>query len=227
MLAFRSGAFGTLAAEAENTDGKVAKEIEHMFYARVQSPETLLKASSCEIQEQWGLWQDKTEKNAGMGSNRIRKTITKPIVNGQFDNENTTTEYVLTTKLKTPDGAALEISIAATADGHKAFRVLAESGMIKHRYHFPVAETDLVWEVDMFVKPGEDMMSTVYLPWAKIDLEVPSMDFPLPPFPEGFLDLFDSKVKEPTAEQSAVIEEMQNYLSLPNPHVKEVYKGVL
>lgn len=227
MLSFRSRAFGNLSTEAENTNGKVNKEIEHMFYAKVDSPEALLKATSCEIQEQWGLWQDKTDKNAAMGSNRIRKTITKPITAGEFDNASTKTEFVLTTKIKTPDGAALEISIVATEDGHRAFRLLAESGMIKHRYHFPIPDSQLVWEVDMFVQPGESMYSTKYLPWCKIDLEVPDINTPVPDFPEGFSDAFDSKVKEPTPEQHAVMEEMQTYLSLPNPHLKQIYTEVI
>jgi hypothetical protein len=226
---FRSNAFArqSLAAEADATDGKVSQEIEYMFYARVESPETLLKAASCEIQEQWGLWQDKTDKNAGSGSNRVRKTIAKPIVNGQFDNENTTTQYVMTTKLKRADGTSLEIPLESSEDGLKAFKILAESGMIKHRYLFPIAGTDLKWEVDMFVEPGESIFSTKYLPWAKIDLEVPTKDYPIPALPEGFSDMFDSKVAEPTEEQQAIIAKMKGFLSLPNPHLEEVYKDVV
>lgn len=228
MQTFRSNAFGrVLSTEAENTDGKVSQEIEYMFYARVESPETLLKAISCEIQEQWGLWQDKTEQNAGSGSNRVRKTITKPIVGGEFDNGNSTIQYVMTNKLKLPDGTALETPVEGSEDLLKAFRVLAESGMIKHRYTFPVPGTDLKWEVDMFVEPGESMYSTKYQGWAKIDLEVPSKDFALPPPPPGFTDMFDSKTPNPTPEQSAIIEKMKGYLSLPNPYVKKIYEDVI
>lgn len=229
MQTFRSNAFtrGALATEAENADGKVSQEIEYMFYARVDSPETLLKAVCCEIQEQWGLWQDKTEQNAGSGSNRVRKTITKPIVNGEFDNDNSTTQYVMTTKLKRADGSALEIPLESSEDGLKAFRILAESGMIKHRYRFPIAGTDLTWEVDMFIEPGESMYSTKYVGWAKIDLEVPSKDYPIPAPPEGFADMFDSKVENPTPEQAEIIAKMKGYLSLPNPHVTKVYEDVV
>lgn len=226
MRSFRSNAF-ELSVEEEATDGKVSKEIEHMFYAKVVSPESLLKAASCEIQEQWGLWQDKTEKNAGMGSNRIRKTISIPIVDGQFNNAAKTEQYVLTTKLKTPDGANLEVPLQASEDSFKAFRIMAESGMIKHRYSFPVENSDLVWEVDMFVQPGESHMDSKYIGWAKIDLEVKSKDDPIPPFPHGFSDAFNSQIKEPTPEQQAVIDEMKPFLSLPNPYVKETYPGLV
>lgn len=230
MHTFRSQALTRtqqLSAEAEATDGKASQEIEHMFYARITSPEALLKAVSCEIQEQWGLWQDKTDKNAGSGSNRVRKTITKHIVNGEFDNENSETQYVMTTKLKRADGTSLEIPLESSEDGLKAFRILAESGMIKHRYLFPIPDTELFWEVDAFVEPGESMYSTKYNGWAKIDLEVPNKDYPIPPFPEGFTDAFDSKVANPTPEQQEIIDKMKGFLSLPNPHLTQVYTDVI
>lgn len=228
MRSFRSNAFSglTVSTEAETTDGKVSQEIEYMFYAKVSSPEALMKAACVEIQEQWGLWTDKTDKNAGSGSNRVRKTITKPIVNGEFDNENSTTQYVLTTKLTRADGSRLEIPVEASEGGLKAFRILAESGMIKHRYRFPVPDSDLCWEVDMFVEPGESMYSTKYVGWAKIDLEVPNKDTPIPKLPEGFSDMFDSKVDSPTDEQKEIIEKMKGYLSLPNPFVQQIYTDV-
>jgi hypothetical protein len=227
MRNFRSNAFaGGLATEAEATDGKVSHEIEHMFYARVAGPETLLKALSIEIQEQWGLWQDKTDKNAGSGSNRVRKTIRKMIVGGQFDNTSTETQYVMTTKLKRQDGSSLEIPIESSEDGLKAFRIMAESGMIKHRYTFPTAD-GLKWEVDMFVQPGESMYSTKYHGWAKIDLEVPTADTSLPDMPEGFEDVFNSKVENPSEQQQAVIAEMKKFLSLPNPYIEVVYPDVV
>lgn len=228
MRTFRSNAFaGTLAVEAEAVDGKASKEIEYMFFAKVTSPETLLKALCVEIQEQWGLWVDKTEKNAGCGSNRVRKTITKQIVNGEFDNVNSATSYVMTTKLKRNDGSSLEIPLQSSEDGLKAFRLLADSGMIKHRYRFPIPGTELTWEVDMFIEPGESINSTKYVGWAKIDLEVPSKDHPIPALPEGFTDMFDSKIENPTPEQQEIIDKMQEYMSLPNPHVKHIYADVV
>jgi hypothetical protein len=228
MRRLRSNAFtGKLATEADDTSGKLTAEIEYMFYARVTSPQTLLNALSVEIQEQWGVWQDKTDKNAGSGSNRVRKIIHYPIINGQFDNINKTEQIVHTTKLKRSDGSSLEVSVESTEDALRAFQVLAESGMIKHRYRFPIEGTPLVWEVDMFVEPGQSMHSTKYIDWAKVDLEVPSKDFPVPVLPEGFMDAFNSKIAEPNDIQRQVIEQMQGFISLPNPYVKEVYPDVL
>jgi hypothetical protein len=228
MRTFRSNAFtGTLATEAEDVSGKLSAEIEYMFYARVTSPETLLNALCLDIQEQWGIWQDKTDKNAGSGSSRVRKVIHKPIINGQFDNINTTEQIVQTTKLKRSDGSSLEVSVETTQDALTAFRVLAESGMIKHRYRFPVPNMELVWEVDMFVEPGESMYSTKYISWAKIDLEVPQKDFPVPVLPDGFIDGFNSKAENLTDEQKQVVEQLKGFISLPNPYVTEVYPDVL
>jgi CYTH domain-containing protein len=227
MRSFRSKAFNQLATEAEDVTGIMKAEIEHMFYARVESPETLLNAMCCEIQEQWGVWQDKTEQNAGCGSIRVRKVIHKPIHNGHFDTLNVTEQIVQTTKLKRSDGTSLEVPIEASEDALVAIRVMAESGMIKHRYRFPVPHTDMTWEVDMFVEPGQSMYSTKYLKWCKIDIEVPSLDYPIPDLPAGFLDGFNSKVKNPTPEQQSIIEQMKPFLSLPNPYLVETYPDVL
>lgn len=220
------GAPKQLAIEAEDTSGVLKHEIEYMFYARVASPETLLNAMCVEMQEQWGLWQDKTEKNAGSGSNRVRKVITKQIIHGQFDNINTVEQIVQTTKLKRSDGTSLEVSLESSEHQLAAFRVMAESGMVKHRYRFPIPDTDLVWEVDMFIEPGNSIYSTKYVGWAKIDLEVPDKNFPVPNLPDGFLDAFDSKIPNPTSVQKEVIDLMANYISLPNPYVEQIYSDL-
>ncbi len=198
-----------------------------MFYARVESPEVLLKAASMEIQEQWGLWHNQTNKNAGSGSVRIRKTITKGVGEEGLVNVRQLPQYVMTTKIRTSSGDALEIPIGTTEDNFKAFRLLAESGMIKHRYIFPIPDTDLKWEVDMFVAPGEDKNSTKYLPWCKIDLEVKDKSTAIPDFPAGFLDVIQSGVKGMTGEQQAGAESIKPLMSLPNPYVTKVYEGVL
>ncbi len=228
MRKFRSNAFtGKLATEADDVSGQLKPEVEYMFYARVDDPQTLLKALCVEIQQQWGVWQDKTDKNAGMGSIRVRKTTTLPIIHGQFDNLNKTEQIVLTTKLKRGDGSSLECSVEATEDMLKSFQVKAESGMVKHRYRFPIPDCELVWEVDMFVEPGLSMYATKYVPWAKIDLELPDWNHPIPMLPEGFMDGFNSKTPNPTPQQSKIIEEMKPFLSLPNPYLEEVYPDVI
>lgn len=224
---YRSGIFrNALALEAEVSDGKVSKEIEHMFYARVDDVTILMNAEAVEVQEQWGLWTPKTSKNVGSGSVRIRKTITRQIQDGAIRHETAETQYVMTTKIKTSTGDSLEIPIPTTEHNLQAFKLLAESGMVKHRYRYPVPGTKMVWEVDMFLKPGEDVMSAYYLPICKIDLEVDDINTPLPAFPVGFMDPFNAKDKDLTPEQLAIVDDMKKYLSLPNPHLVPMYKGV-
>ena len=222
-----AGARYLVALEEEDTSGKVGKEIEHMFYGRVDSMDTLLKAECMEVQEQWGLWQDKTSLNAACGSVRIRKNIRFLIVNGVLQKDQPTTQYVMTTKVKTLDGHALEISIATTEDNFKAFKMLAESGMIKHRYTFPIEGSDLKWEVDAFVMPGENVMSNRYQNYVKVDLEVKSEADPIPAMPFGILDAFNAKVgEEATPEQKQVMEKMKECLNQPNVYVHQVYSGI-
>lgn len=219
----------SLSLEEEKTDGKATKEIEHMFYGRVYSPTDLLKATNVEIQEQWGIWQDKTDKNAGCGSIRVRKTVTKDIVDGVIREETARTQYVMTTKIKTPEGDAIEVPVAASEHAFKAIKLLAESGMVKHRYRFPVPGTDMTWEVDMFPVVGEDVNSTTYYDIAKIDLEVESKETPIPQFPEGVVETFNANDTEDGSvnpDNEAIVERMKGLLSLPNPHLKSVYKGV-
>jgi hypothetical protein len=71
------------------------------------------------------------------------------------------------------------------------------------------------------------MYSTKYISWAKIDLEVPNKDFPIPDFPAGFLDGFNAKTETPTMEQQHVIDQMKPFLSLPNPYLVETYPDVI
>lgn len=224
---------GHTPANEEDTSGKVSKEIEHMFYGTLSgdlsgSAEAVLaRASSLEIQEQWGIWAEKTSKNVACGSVRIRKTISYPIVDGVIMREQEKIEYVMTTKIKTPEWDNLEIPNLTSADNFAAFKLLAESGMVKHRYTYPVPGTDLKFEVDMFVRPGEDVTSMRYYPICKIDLEVPNKEMEIPAFPEGFTDVFNAKLGEDATDaQKEIVEQMKAFLSLPNPHLEPRYKGL-
>lgn len=247
MRQFTSGAFtgGSLARE-EDATGQAIKEIEYMFYARTESLKPLLAAKEMMIQVQWGLWYEKGDASAASGSVRQRRNSFHMLTpDGKLTNVRQQAEFIMTTKVKTKDGHAIETSIPSTSDMFESFQYLADSGMVKHRYIFPIADSapkhyympgdpnpiasipSLKWEVDMFVVPGSDFREPKYLPWCKIDLEVPSLDTPIPAMPEGFFDGFDSKARDLTPEQQEIVKEMKQYLSLPNPHVKEVYKGIL
>lgn len=216
------------ALEEEKTDGKVSKEIEYMFYAKLEDESILQNADSVEVQEQWGLWYDKSEDTAGTGSIRVRKITPKGFSDGGLATVRSITQYVQTIKIKTKSGDALEIPSESSEHAFKAFKILADSGMAKHRYRFNVLDSDLVWEVDMFVIPGGSVYDNQpkYYPYCKIDLEVPNKDIELPGFPEGFAEVFDSKDPNLTEEQKQIVKDMKQFLSLPNAHVTKFYEDI-
>lgn len=204
----------TQMALEELVDGKPVREIEHTIYARVVSMSELENASSMEMQEQWEIRVPKTEKNAGKGSFRIRKTQLK-------DGDPT---YALTTKISaSKDGDKIELAIPTNADNFEQFKFLSEQGMIKHRYHFPVEGTDLIWEIDMF--PKED---GTYHEWCKIDLEVKDRDAPIPTFP---IDLADVILPEgygrtdPEEAEKAITALYDDYFLTKNTYLAKLQSG--
>lgn len=167
-------------AVEEASDGKAIREIEHTIYARLTDQSQLKKASSMEKHEQWEIKISKSDLNAGKGGIRVRKT---EVGDGA-------PEYVLTTKVVANDaGDKIELPIPTNEDNFQQIKFLAERGMIKHRYHFPVVGTELVWEVDMFPKQdGEG-----YHEWCKIDLEVNDRETPIPELPLNFEEVIMPK----------------------------------
>ena len=171
-----------LSLEAEDVSGKAAMEIEKVFYGKLIDTSELLKANSKEHQEQWSLKIPMTNMNAGSGSIRVRKTVP------DLSNTNEAT-YILTTKLKTgKTGEQIETSVESSEDQFKAFQVLADQGMRKDRFIFNVPDSQLKWEIDVFYN-NSDVGSGNYHEYVKVDIELPSMDTPVPPFPIRLIDL--------------------------------------
>lgn len=158
----------------ERSDGAAQKEREYVFYARLKPDFVFPQTGNVERQEQWTIKIDKSDANGAKGDIRVRKT-------DFFDHGDLgKSEYVLTTKIRGEEGVD-EIPIPSTADQFEHFKKLAESGMLKDRYTYTIDASELVWEVDAYLKPGGG-----YHPWVKIDLEVPAdapADFPIPEFP--------------------------------------------
>lgn len=196
----------------EQSDGVAVKEVEHVLYARLASLDVLKAAKSMEHQEQWEVKIPKTDLNASPGQTRIRKTV----------KDGTNPDFVLT--VKTPGGdkeGRIEVSIPATEAMFTQFKLLSEKGMIKDRYFYPVDGSDLVWEVDMFYKRGSQPGSGDYELWCKIDLEVVDLSAPLPPLPEGFLDVISAPYgKRTDAEEARVTALYQNEFTTANVYLK-------
>jgi hypothetical protein len=144
---------------------KTILEQEYVFYVRITNFKQLENAAHAEKHEQWQIKIPSTDENAGSGSIRARKVTSA----------DGTISYELTTKSKTKKGN-IETTIPATEENFTQIAFMANSGMRKDRYTFPIHNSDLSFEVDVFPdgKAG-------YYTWAKIDLEVKS---PLSSFPE-------------------------------------------
>lgn len=191
-------------AMEEVADGKAVKEIEYVFYARIKNMDDLLKANAKEHQEQWELKIPKKDGNASKGRVRIRKTI----------KENSEPEYVITTKVPVPgSNDSIETPVPTTQAQFDSFKLFCEDGMTKDRYTFEVEGSDLVWEVDVFLKPEGG-----YYDWCKIDLEVDEMDGNIPPFPIDFADIITNQTGERTQEEESRVRALyESDFRTPNP----------
>lgn len=165
-----------VAMEEDVQDGKTFREHEHEFYVEIEDFEQLKSAESVDLQEQWNIKVDKTDGNSAKGALRIRQIYKGDLQGGPNQKPQGEAQYVLTTKVNQGIGKRLEVPVPTTVDAFNLFAMLSDSGMIKHRYHFPVG--DLVFEVDMFLNPEGG-----YFPIAKIDLEVKNMSGEIPPLP--------------------------------------------
>lgn len=144
---------------------KTILEQEYVFYVRITNFKQLENAAHAEKHEQWQIKIPSTDDNAGSGSIRARKVTSA----------DGTISYEITTKSKTKKGN-IETTVPTTEENFTQIAFMADSGMRKDRYTFPIPNSDLSFEVDVYPdgKAG-------YYTWAKIDLEVKS---PLSSFPE-------------------------------------------
>lgn len=201
----------------EDATGAALKEIEHVFYAKIVDVARLIQeAARFEFQEQWNVRMPRTAKNAGNGDLRVRKTI----ADGK-------TEYVLNLKTRLADSESdlpnskLEVAVPTSEDMFKQFMIVSDSGMRKDRYFFPVPNSELVFEVDMFHKPGTDPAAKEYQDWCKIDLEVPSDTTAIPSFPFSFAEMISAPYGKRTDQEESFIRSLyDNVFTIPNEGVR-------
>lgn len=200
--------YRSLALEEDQVDGKIANEIEHVFYARLTDPSQLDLAKSKESQEQWEIKIPKTDENAAQGRMRVRKIV----IPGHAD-----PQYVFTTKLTYGVGKSKEVSLPTTVDQFEAFKTLASAGMIKTRYNFPVEGSDAIWEIDVFQKPEGGNFE-----WVKIDLEVKNINDPVPNFPIDLANIIDGRPDFHSEDEEAKIRSLYSTEFLTkNPYLHE------
>jgi len=192
---FRQAIRGKPSLEDDAT-GQMKGEIEHVFYARLSDFKQLGKAVAREMQRQWEIKIPLSEKNGAQGGQRVRHSV--------YLNERRQAEYTDTTKVRlNQNGDAIECGIPSTDERFALFMLLAEGGMNKIRYSFPDPESDLVWEVDMFLRPDGG-----FYEWCKVDLEVPNRQTPIPAFPLQFEELIKGTHGERTDSEKAKVTEL-------------------
>lgn len=144
-------------------DGSLHQEIEYCIYAEIKDLDELKKrAVDKERHEQWTipLNQDKVD-------GKIRLRLIDDI------------RPTMATKIKREHmTGSEEVESDISMDQFKHLRQMAVDGYVKERYFVPSNIAGLVWEVDVFFTNGGSMH-----PWVKIDLEVRSMNDPIPTFP--------------------------------------------
>lgn len=183
---------GQISNEADDASGRTSAEIERVIYVRVKDFGFLDRATGAERQEQWSVKIPKTDSNAGSGSIRVRKSI-------NLREPGAAVSFVLTTKLDIGNkGSCAETPEQSSLDQFNVFKYLADKGMLKDRYYFPIEGSDLQWEVDCFPKPGE-----MYQEWVKIDLESWPRGKELPALPMEFVEMLDGSegLQTPEAEE--------------------------
>lgn len=179
----------------EAVNGKAQKELEKVFYAELSDFTQLRQAASTELHEQWQIMIPKTEKNAAKGSIRVRKTI----------KDSTEPEYSVEIKKSNDDPADRDtVPQKCTEDFFQLFKYLAEKGMIKKRFVFPV--DGINFEIDCFLKPKQnDAQPDEFHPWVKIDIELKDLQTPIPELPIKVERLIKRQYPDRTPDEEAIV----------------------
>ena len=194
-----------LIAFEEQATGKASFEREYVFYAKLTDSSILEHATHKEEQEQWSIKIDKTDKNHCSGQIRIRRTddngkvsyvqtVKTPVKPLERDPESTDTSVADASQ------NMLEVATESSEDAFKQFKLIADNGMIKTRYSFPIEGTTLKFEVDVFHLPNGEKSQ-----WVKIDLEVNEPLESIPPLPEGFSEAIMNQKDDQTDEERQLI----------------------
>lgn len=184
-------------------------EKEHVIVARLLNFAQLKKANKAVVIEQYMVKVDKTDKNAGSGSIRIRKVT---------DRKGNVT-YEMTTKNNVKDGR-IETTTVANEMMFKQMQALADGGILKHRYSFNIKGTDFVWEVDV-VPDG----SGGYKQWCLCECEVADLATQKPELPIETEEAYLSPSLNDKADEETFMakkrEVLERFFILENPLLKE------
>lgn len=150
-----------------DTESTTIKEKEYVVYFRTLDFKQLQNAKHAIKQRQWQFYVPKTDDNAGSGKIRVRELIS----------HDGNTKYEFTIKSEVKDGN-IESSIECSKEMFIQIAFLADSGMYKHRYEFPIENSNLKWEIDVYPDGNGG-----YYPWGRAELEVKEELTELPKLP--------------------------------------------
>lgn len=195
MLALESEGF-PIAAEAETE-----VELEHCWYGQLVDRTELEAAATVESQEQWQVKSHVEDCQYG-GSIRVRKTVRGDM-----------TSYMLCIKaFEQGKLGVLENEFEINEGTFEQFKRIAESGMIKTRYTFPIEGTQYAFEVDLPPDQEDDA-------WVKIDLEIDDPKYPIPEMPIQLKGLVKDVKSTRSPEQEKLIKAVQSrYFAVPNAY---------
>ena len=144
-------------ADNDTNTAKTIREKEYTYYVRISNFKQLENASHAEKHEQWQALIPKNDLNAGEAHIRARKITSS---SGEV-------QYELTLKSKAKNDSKIESTVIANEQIFTQIAFIADYGMRKDRYTFPIEGSNLKWEVDVYPdgKAG-------YYTWAKVDLEI-------------------------------------------------------
>lgn len=189
-----------------DADGQTKAEKEVVTYGKIVDFDDLKKADRSEHQEQWEL-RTKDDSHKYNGCIRIRCIDKK--------------QYILTTKTyQAEKGDLMETEVELDAKTGvnilEEFKKLSNGGMIKTRYFFKVAGSDLVWEVDVYYDEKGNPRE-----WCKIDLEVTDLRHKRPELPIRLSQAREIPPKSRTESDQRFVERLMNREFItPNPYLK-------
>ena len=170
----------------EEIDGRVAQEIEFTLYAHLTDLSQLERAICKEKHEQWQIPLD------GKPDVRARLRL--------IDDR----RHTMTTKLRRAGVTGWEeVDADIPKDLWQHLRAACIVGHIKTRYTFTVPDSDLKWEIDVFMGAGGDTSA-----WVKIDLEVPNLHVDIPVLPVDVDEIIVADSPKLTELQRAKIDRL-------------------
>lgn len=191
----------TPTMEASGGGEKSLVELEYIFFLKVKDfNEIRQKAQSWESQEQWSILFPKFGMETVV---RVRRTVKEGVE-----------KFILANKVMIDSvKGKWELEQEVGREEFEKIKSLAENGMIKDRYFFPIEGTDLVWEFDVFKDAnGKE------IPWVKVDLEVPAPLDRIPEFPIAFTDSVLKQPKQRTDEEASFVSRLfkEHYVVKPD-----------